>query len=202
MNQQELDVLQNSTPTNWENFDKQLSGKSDWDTNRFAGDKALHVRFYMAPRLDMDASRLAQRAIYVDSEYIEIMIPGDKHNIIQRPVWEQDLQRFPEIYEKFKKGVAQVIGTPLSAVPFLTKAQVEEFGFFNIRTVEQLSKVNDAVLGRFMGGQEYKQKATRWLEASTSGEALAQKIEDQNKLIQELNAKLEALSKAAPQTKR
>jgi hypothetical protein len=178
LNAQQVEELQNSTPTNWNQFDQQLREQSSWDHNRFAKDGSLHIRFYMSPRLNPDKSAEANRAIYEDTEYVEIMIPGDKHNIVQRPVWSQDIVRFASQYEKFKKGLNQIVGTPLAAVPFLTQAQVEEFAFFNIRTVEQLANLNDAISGQFMGAHEFKAKAKAWLDASTSGETLLGKIKD------------------------
>jgi len=192
LNAQQVENLQNSTPTDWNKFDQQLQNMSNWDSNRFAMDKNLHVRFYMKPRLNPDRSAEANRAIYEDTEYVEIMIPGDKHNIIQRPVWEQDIVRFGELYNKFKAGQDQVIGTPLGVVPFLTPAQVEEFGFFNVKTVEQLANLNDGISGRFMGAHELKAKAKAWLDTATSGETLLRRI-------QELEAQLAARAEDKPQ---
>jgi hypothetical protein len=193
-NQQQVDSAQNAAPTDWNQFDRQLQDQSNWDTNRFAADKNLHVRFYMKARLNPDKSAEANRAIYEDTEYVEIMIPGDKHNIIQRPVWSQDIQRFSGLYEKFKKGVDQIIGTPLKAVPFLSEAQVEEFAFFGIRTVEQLANLNDSIAGKFMGSQEFKSKAKAWLTQSTSGEVLLAQIQD----LQAELARMRAGQEAAP----
>lgn len=193
-NQQQVDAAQNAAPTDFSAFDQQLVNRSNWDVNRFADDAKLHVRFYSKPRLNTDKSAQENRAIYEDTDYVEIMIPGDKHNIIQRPVWEQDIQRFPIHYEKYKKNQEQVVGTPLSAVPFLTQAQVEEFAFFHIRTVEHLAGAPDAVIGRFMGGNGFKAQAKAWLDKSTSGETLLAKInekDDEIRALQERLAKLE-----------
>lgn len=192
-NQQQVEAAQNASPTDFTNFDQQLVNKSSWDLNRFADDSKLHVRFYSKPRLNPDKSAIENRAIYEDTDYIEIMIPGDKHNIIQRPCWEQDLQRFPVHYEKYKKGQAQVVGTPLAAVPFLTQAQVEEFAFFQVRTVEHLAGINDAVIGKFMGGHTLKAQAKAWLEKSTSGETLLAKINEKDEEIKALQSRLAAL---------
>lgn len=190
---QEVEQLQNSTPTDWTKFNQQLAERSDWNMNRFAEDNRLHVRFYMKPRLNEHKSAEANRAIYEDTEYVEIMIPGDKHNIVQRPVWEQDIHRFPVHYDKFKKGLAQVVGTPLKAVPFLTEAQVEEYAFFNIRTVEQLAEANDGIIQRFMGGLEMKTRAKAWIDKERSGETLQNRISAQDEEIALLKTQLAQL---------
>ena len=121
-----IDQIQNSTPTDWDRFNQQLDA-NDWDKNRFAGDDKLYVRFYMKPRINIDKSTAANRPIYEDTEYVEIMSPGEKNSIIQRPAWEQDYQRFAKHYTLFKQGQKeQEVGTPLKLAPFLTESQVEE----------------------------------------------------------------------------
>ena len=160
-----IDQIQNSTPTDWDRFNQQLDA-NDWDTNRFAGDDKLYVRFYMKPRINIDKSTAANRPIYEDTEYVEIMSPGEKNSIIQRPAWEQDYQRFAKHYALFKQGQKeQEVGTPLKLAPFLTESQVEELSFFKIRTIEHLANMSDPVMQNFMGAREYQQKAQQYLQA-------------------------------------
>jgi hypothetical protein len=177
LNSQQVAEMQNSAPTNWASVDAGLTARSDGDINRFADDNKLHVRFYMKPRLNMDKSNEAQRPIYEDTVYVEIMMPGEKNSIIQRPAWEQDFQRFHALYEKFLAGEEQIVGTPLAILPFLTPAQVEELSFFKVRTVEQLAELNDGVVGRMMGARDMKTKAAEWLASINSGAELRKEIE-------------------------
>ena len=126
-----IDQIQNSVPTDWSRFNQQTDA-NDWDTNRFAADNNLYVRFYMRPRLNIEKSTEANRPIYEDTEYVEIMTPGEKHSIIHRPIAganPPDNVRFPKHYELFKQGQKeQEVGTPLKVAPFLTESQVEELG--------------------------------------------------------------------------
>lgn len=188
LNSQQVDAMQNSAPTNWSAVDEGLTARSDGDVNRFADDGKLHVRFFSKPRLNPDKSSEANRPIYEDTTYIEIMMPGEKNNIIQRPAWAQDFQRFGALYDQFLRGEEQISGTPLQVLPFLAPAQIEEFAFFKVRTVEQLAGLNDAVAGRMMGGHEFKKKAKEWLEAINSGSELRKEIE----ALKARNAALEA----------
>lgn len=185
---QQVDALQNSSPTNWNALDAQLVARSDGDANRFAMDHKLHVRFFMKPRLNADKSAAANRPIYEDAVYVEIMMPGEKNNIVMRPAWEQDFQRFAKHYEQFKAGVTeQLVGTPIKLAPFLSEAQVEELAWFKIKTIEQLAELNDGI--NFMGANDLRQKARRYLEGQTSNQALIEKINELTAQVSALKGK-------------
>jgi hypothetical protein len=198
-----IEALQNSTPTDWSVHDQQLANSSDWNVNRYAMDNKLHVQFYMKPAIDQVASAAANRPIYKDTEFVRIMLPGDKQNIIDRQVGvvEDERRRFAQHYAKFKTGQAeQIVGTPLTLVPFLTPAQAEEYKFFNIRTVEQLAAAPDSIGGKFMGFNQHKQKAQAFLDASTGAEAvkeLRDKTEAQARMIEQMTKQLQELSRSA-----
>ena len=59
------------------------------------------------------------------------------------PASAQDKARFAKQYAAFRAGKSedeQISGTPLREWPFLTRAQVEEFRYLGIRTVEQFKR--------------------------------------------------------------
>jgi hypothetical protein len=114
------------------------------DTNRFAGDDRLHVRFFTKATMNQFRTDLEGRPIYEDLEYIEIWIPGDKSNINVRPVQLDDKMRFRKRYDDWKAGVVKQTGTPLKLMPFLTESEVEELAYFRITTAEQLANVADS----------------------------------------------------------
>lgn len=174
-----VEELQNSTPTDWSTYDQDLRNRSSGDSNRFKDDDKLHVRFYSAPVIDQTASEAANRAIYKQAEMIEIMMPGDKNNIIREQVWDQYRQRFAAKYALFKKGLSQDIGSPLNALPFLDESRIKELEFFNIKTVEQLAGMADAVKQRFMGADRLSQQAKEWLDHFNSGDSLRKALDEQ-----------------------
>jgi hypothetical protein len=189
---QTVEQIQNAVPTDWSALNQQQMDRNDWDKNRFSGDDKLYVKFFMKPRLNTEKSAVANRAVYEDTEYIEIMAPGEKNSIIQRPAWSQDYERFPKHYALFKQGKReQEVGTPLSMAPFLTEAQVEELRYFKVRTIENLAGLSDSVMQNFMGARELQQKAQAYLFKLTSGDSLLARINDQDKVIAELRALLE-----------
>jgi len=192
----QVEQKQNATPTDWSTFDQQASEQPDLNAGRFAADGKLHVRFYSKPKYNPDKSAEANRPIYEDTVYVEIMMPGEKNSIIQRPAASmRDDLRFPKHYEQFMKGQQdQMVGTPLKVLPFLSEAQVEELAYFKIRTVEQLADLADTV--NFMGSQEMKQKAQKYLAAITGGEALAEENRALKARLEAIEAKLSVPVKA------
>jgi hypothetical protein len=104
------------------------------------------------------------------------MMPGDKNNIPVEPVWEQHKQRFPEHWQQFLRGEQQqIVGTRLTAAPFLSPGRVAELNYLKIFTIEQLANLNDASM-HFMGAHELKAEAKRYLDKTGSNEALLERI--------------------------
>lgn len=142
-----------------------------------AGDERLLLRFYLKPVKDDAKSLNEGRHIYSDQEYIEIVIPGDKDNSVNRPLRDEDRQRFQRQYAKWKSlGVNVTEGTPLEVWPLVSRAQVEELRFFNVTTVEALAGLADVHTAKFMGLLDLKKKAQAFLVAS-AGDAPAQKLQ-------------------------
>lgn len=128
--------------------------------NGFDQDSKLFVHFYMHPHQDKEASAKEGRPIFVSREYISIIIPGDKLNIVKRPVSDLERRRFAQKYAAFKAGNEQIMnGTPLESVPWLTREQVEELKYFNVRTLEHLADMPDVHAQRFMGINKLRQRA-------------------------------------------
>ena len=160
-------------------FNKVLDAVTE-DQPRFAMDSRLYVQFYLRPVLLSSQSEAEGRPIFADVEHVRIMVPGDKLSIVDRMASSDDKQRFAEHYAKFKSGSAEaVVGTRLEIVPWMTRSKVEEYKFFGILTVEQLSTANDQVGQKFPGFQQDKQKATKWLEATTGTNARVAQLEKQ-----------------------
>ena len=134
---------------------------------RYAGDANLFVRFFNHPHPDKQKTLEEGRPIFEDKPYIEIIVPGDRGNTINRPVRDEDKNRFPQLWRQFVQGAQQTqVGTPLEAWPAITRAQVEELKYFKIFTVEALASVPDNVAQRFMGINVLQQKARDFIEAA------------------------------------
>jgi len=173
-----------------------------------AGDEKLAIRFFRKARQNPEESTKAGRPIFEEVDYIQIMVPGDRTSMIMRPMGDGDKGRFAKQYEHWLRtqNDDSVQGTPLEAWGVLNLAQIEEFRYFGIRTVEHMADLRDDVAGKIMGATALKQKAARFLEAAkeeaprrelaealeardTEMAALKQAIEDQAKIIKDLQTK-------------
>ena len=167
----------------------------DYDYNVFnpaqaQADSNLAVRFYMQPLQDFVKSEDAGRPIFVDPTMIEIRVRGDRNNIVQRPLREDDKKRFRDAWRNWEDGNKQVLtGTPLAQWPIMSASMVEEMRYFGFFTVEQLADANEGVLGRVPGMLSMKQKAQAFLEFS-KGAAPLEKL--QSALDQEKAARVVA----------
>jgi len=159
-------------------------------SNLTFGDDRLGVMFYVRVVEDHARSEAEGRKCFKEEEFIKIMIPGDRHNLVDRPVQvtgtipTDDRLRFASHYARFKANKEQPIndGTPLALWPQIDSAFAEELKFINIHTVEQLATLADTYVGKIPGGQSWKAKAAAFV--------LALKDQEQvNKMMSELETR-------------
>lgn len=163
------------------------------NNSRYQGDEFLLVKFFTHPKLDPQGSAEKGRPIYVETPYVQIMQPGNKDSIIQRPATEMDKNRFAEHFRKYEARETEehIEGTPLEMWPGITRSQCEELKFLNVVTVEQLANISDSNAQNVMGIAYLKQKAQIYLESSKD-EATTQALADAQSQIQELREILAA----------
>lgn len=153
----------------------------------------LHVEFYIESVKQEFKSEEAGRAIYADTEFVKIHIPGDKNYSVEREASQSDKERFPLEYARFKNGMKeeeQAIGTPLKQWPAMTRSMAKEFASFNVHTAEQLAGMSDTAKQAFgMGANEWSRKAQAFLEVSGNS-AAAEKYAVEN---EELKRQIAAL---------
>jgi hypothetical protein len=166
-----------------------MEAATDWakvvdfqmDTDpRYGLDAKLYVQFYSRPVLHNVKSDLAGRPVYIDVDHVKIIVPGDKLSIIDRVASGDDKKRFAAHWDKYKAGKGEdVIGTRLEGVAWMTRSKVEEYKFFGIHTVEQLSEASDGVGQKFPGFYADRDKAKKFLEESTGTNARVAELERQ-----------------------
>lgn len=183
------------------------------DDDRFAADSKLHVRFYGRTEMHAAKSREAGRPIYEEIDFVEIMVPGDKHSIVDRHATELDKRRFSRQFAAYKAGKTdQTIGTPLSALPFMSEAKAQEYKFFNITTAEQLSAAAESSTAAqaIMGFNGDKQKATAYLQMAAGNAPILQMqqaIEDKENQIAAMQEQMNQMNQkiaelATPKSKK
>jgi hypothetical protein len=159
--------------------------------------------FYMKPVQDKKASLEAGRPIFVDKPYVRVMVPGDKDNIVDRPIRDGDKQRWPRQWAAFQAQAEQPTeGTPLSEWAGIARSQVEELAHFGIKTVEALAEVPDSQAQKFMGINKLKARAKDYV-AEAAKQAPFEQLREENDLLKNRIAALEAqLSGETGPTKR
>jgi hypothetical protein len=139
---------------------------ADFEKGNRAPDKRLNIRFFSKARQDIHASTEAGRPIFKEVDYIQVMTAGDRNQAVVRPIAPSDMQRFGAQYDHWKKtqNNDMVVGTPLEAWNILTLAQIEEFRYFGIRTIDQMAELRDDIVGKIPGAAQLKQKAAAFLQ--------------------------------------
>lgn len=180
---------------------EQVDYNVDDFNGRFSGDRSVMARFYTMPVPDRKATAEAGRPMFRDVEFVEIVAAGNANNIVQRRVTNEDRQRFARQYEMFRQGSdEQLVGTPLSEVAWLTRSQVEELAYLRVRTLEALASLDDSACSKHAGLYDLKKKAGAAIQQS-EGMAPITKLQEENeklgKMVEELEAQVEILSKQA-----
>lgn len=148
--------------------------------NMAFGDDRLGVLFYSRVVEDKERTLAEGRKCFKEDEFVKIVVPGDRHNVVDRRVQRtgilptDDRLRFAAQYAKFKAGSEQKMhdGTPLSLWPVITSALAEELKYINIFTVEQLAELADTYVGKIPNGHSLKEKAQKFLAVQKDASVL------------------------------
>jgi len=148
----------------------------------FGRDDQMVVIFYnKAVRNDFKSKDLG-RPVFEDVDYVKIFAPGERLNQIDRPVKEDDKQRWPRQWNDFIQKRTQVPdGTPIDLLFPNFPSVAENLKANGIYTVEQCANLSAHGIDSVgMGGQEYVNKAKAYLKSAEKGQGF-------NKLQGELN---------------
>lgn len=139
------------------NFEQQQQSEAD---------RKLFVIFFKGTVKNETKSIAEGRPIFDEIDLVKIMTPGSRDTFVGDATPDYQA-RFPQQWARYKANQSQEVGgTPLNMVPWLTIAQIEEFKAFNVRTVEGLAGMADAVAQKFMGFHEFRRKAQAFLDAA------------------------------------
>lgn len=143
-------------------------------------DSSIHLPFelFIKPVKDEAASIEAGRPIFKEEEYVRIIKSGGRDDVTHKV---RHLENDPKEWPKFESHIKKwrenrnytPEGTPLREWPSISLSQVEELAFFNIKTVEQLSSLSDANLGKVgMGAYQLREKAIAYLKSAKDNSVL------------------------------
>jgi len=167
--------------------------------------------FHTESILDIEASEDSGAKIYKSVPFVEIIVPGNDKERVDRPVEEKDKHRWPMEWRRFidagsNATQVEIDGTPLEEWAQITKAQAMTLKASNITTVEQLASIADINLQSLgMGMVELRNKADVYVK-SQKGEISIQKaaaktraankrIKTLEKQLKEMQIRLEEMEK-------
>lgn len=148
------------------------SGAKEYGVVNFNDDKELVVTFYMKSVRDVAQTRASSLPIFKDVEYVKIMRPGEQLNIIDRPAEDHDRARFARQYHLFVDKKAQVPeGTPIDLLFPNNPSIADSLRARGVFTVQQCANLTAHAIDSIgMGGQEYVNRAKKYIEYAASGD--------------------------------
>lgn len=164
---------------------------------RYAGDEKLMVQFHTMPVMNVAKSEAENRPIYDEVEHVRILIPGSKDAVVDKPVTSIEKARFRKLYTQWKeKEAVDFSGTPLESCTWISRSQVEEMKYFNVRTLEQLAGMADVHAQKFAGIGMLRDRAKVFLAQAEKGKAasdLAEAVKAQKQENEDLREQLKGL---------
>jgi hypothetical protein len=165
-------------------------------------DSRLQVRFYKRSVHQEQESMDAGRPIFKDFDFVQICVAGDSLTEIDTYALANHKTRFPIQWANYmnRQGAndEEVIGTPVSEWPLVSKSQAEELRAMKFHTIESIANASDQQLQRMgmaagMSPYAFRDKAKAFLNLATNAA-------ETDKREQEINALKEELAKKEQET--
>ena len=161
-------------------------------------DSRLQVRFYKRP-VQQEAETLAEgRPIYKEFDFVHICVAGDTLTEIDTYALASHRTRFPIQWANYQNRLGaddqEVVGTPVSEWPLVSKSQAEELRAMKFHTVESIANASDQQLQRMgmaagMSPYAFRDKAKSFLNLAANSAQTDQRAQEINELKEELAKK-------------
>ena len=161
-------------------------------------DARLQVRFYKRAVKQDQESLDAGRDIYKEFDFVHICVAGDTLTEIDTYALNNHKVRFPIQWAQYQNRVGaddqEVVGTPVSEWPLVSKSQAEELRALKFKTVESVAGASDAQLQRMgmaagMSPYAFRDKAKAFLNLATNAAETDKREAEINALKEELAKK-------------
>lgn len=161
-------------------------------------DNRLQVRFYKRAIQQEQASLEAGRPIFKDFDFVHICVAGDSLTEIDTYALGSHKTRFPIQWANYmnRQGAhdEEVVGTPVTEWPIVSKSQAEELRALKFYTVESIASASDQHLQRIgmaagMSPFAFRDKAKAFLNLATNAAETDKREHEINALKEELAKK-------------
>ena len=172
-------------------------------------DSRLQVRFYKRPVHQEQESLEAGRPIYKEFDFVQICVAGDTLTEIDTYALASHKQRFPIQWANYQNRVGandeEIVGTPVSEWPIVSKSQAEELRAMKFHTVEAIAGASDQQLQRMgmaagMSPYAFRDKAKAFLNLATNAAETDKRESEINSLKEELAKKDQETAKIKAET--
>jgi hypothetical protein len=161
-------------------------------------DSRLQVRFYKRPVQQEQESLEAGRPIFKEFDFVHICVAGDTLTEIDTYALPSHKTRFPIQWANYMNRVGanepDIVGTPVSEWPIVSKSQAEELRALKFHTVEAIAHASDQQLQRMgmaagMSPYAFRDKAKAFLNLATNAAETDKRESEINSLKEELAKK-------------
>jgi hypothetical protein len=161
-------------------------------------DSRLQVRFYKRPVQQEHESIEAGRPIFKEFDFVHICVAGDTLTEIDTYALPSHKTRFPIQWANYMNRVGanepDIVGTPVSEWPIVSKSQAEELRALKFHTVEAIAHASDLQLQRMgmaagMSPYAFRDKAKAFLNLATNAAETDKRESEINSLKEELAKK-------------
>ena len=172
-------------------------------------DSRLQVRFYKRPVHQEQDSLAAGRPIFKEFDFVHICVAGDTLTEIDTYALANHKQRFPIQWANYQNRQGandeEVVGTPVSEWPIVSKSQAEELRAMKFHTVESIAGASDQQLQRMgmaagMSPYAFRDKAKAFLNLATNAAETDKRESEINSLKEELAKKEQETAKIKAET--
>jgi hypothetical protein len=132
-----------------------------------SGDEFLDVTFY------------AKQHNGVDTDFVNIKVPGDKTLEIDEVATETHMRRFGRKWQMYK-AMQTMTGTPVMEFDDIPEGLKHEFIYLGFKFVEQIAGAPDSAFARVPGGTQWRIKAQAYLNrGKVSADEMIKKQQEQ-----------------------
>ena len=172
-------------------------------------DSRLQVRFYKRPVQQEQETLEAGRPIYKEFDFVHICVAGDTLTEIDTYVLASHKTRFPIQWANYQNRLGsddqEIVGTPVSEWPLVSKSQAEELRAMKFYTVESIANASDQQLQRMgmaagMSPYAFRDKAKSYLNLAQDSAETDKRAQEINNLKEELAKKDEENAKIKAET--
>lgn len=142
----------------------------------YQNDNSMVVLFLNKPIPNAAKSKEMGRPVFENITHVRVHPPGERLNIVERPITENDKRRWPVQWAQFQQQAEQIPeGVPIDLLYPHRPDIAAGLRASGVHTIEQCANLSGTAIDALgMGSQQYCNDAKRYLEVANKGVGAAQ----------------------------